>query len=183
MKKGFITWVGSPLVAGWWRGSVSCWVLPTRGGQTTDVEADLLCQPWEGRVFSKPFLGRNNVLPWPGGNSPSHAIQCFCSDSMAWVGGWVGFGGEATLVSSWTWGCCWGRAMWAQGAWWVRWSCGDNSLSPLHHGMWGGGRGSRNALITWLCSYGNQHKVFMAFKATTPMLGIFERPSPGVRKL
>lgn len=62
-------------------------MVPTRGGPTTDVGADLLGQPWEGRDFSKSFLGRNNTLPCPAGNSPSHAAQCFCRNSMDWAAG------------------------------------------------------------------------------------------------
>lgn len=87
MEKGLYPLSGVSMGGWWWWCTVSCWVVPTRGGPTTDVGADLLGQPWEGRDFSKPFLGRNNILPWAAGNSSSHATQCFCRDSMAWAGG------------------------------------------------------------------------------------------------
>lgn len=68
----------------WWWCSVSCWVVPTRGGPTTDVGEDLLGQPWQGRDFSRPFLGRNNLLPWPAGISLQYRVS---SGSTAWAGG------------------------------------------------------------------------------------------------
>lgn len=109
MAKGLYPLSGVSMGGGWWWCSMSCWVVPTRGGPTTDVGADLLGQLWEGRDFSRPFLRRNTVLPWPAGSSPSHTTQCFCRQHS--LGRWgVGFGGETGVWFAL--GCCWGRAMW-----------------------------------------------------------------------
>lgn len=99
MEKGLYPLSGVSMDGEWWWCSMFCWVVPTRGGPTTDVGVDLLGQPWEGRDFTKPLLGRNNTLPWPAGNSPSHGTQCFCRDSMAWAGGEWDL--EEKLVCSW----------------------------------------------------------------------------------
>lgn len=39
---------------------------PLEGVKPQMLKQILLCQPWEGRVFSKPFLGRNDnvALTW-----------------------------------------------------------------------------------------------------------------------
>lgn len=175
MKKGLYPLSGVSMGGGWWWCSVSCWVVPTRGGPTTDVGADLLGQPWKGRDFSKPFLGRNNILPWPAGNSPSHATRHFCRDSMAWAGGGVGFGGENEV-----WFALGAVEKEPCGA---LWPGSNSSSSPPCPVFWGGGKGSRTTWVTWLRSYWNQHRVFMAFKVKTPLQGIFGTASPGVQKL
>lgn len=143
--------MGSPLAVGCWQGSMSCWALPTRGGQTTDVEADLLPSP--GRAdSSRPPLWRKTCFP-------DLLAALFPCSSVLWV--WFeavdGQGWEEKVKSSSLLGIgmLLRKGQGEQAALQIRGLCSDEHLALLCGVIWG----HRDVSVPYQSSYQNQHNI------------------------